>query len=69
MNPLADKFIGTYLCMLCIKACKRSKTRYSRHAPQKRTQQKSSLPAWEERINDHSDKSVSATIKHITLHY
>ena len=31
MNPLADKFIGAYLCKLCIKACKRSKTRPFRH--------------------------------------
>jgi len=31
MNPLADKFISAYLCKLCIKACKRSKTRPFRH--------------------------------------
>ncbi len=31
MNPLADKFIGAYLCKLCIKTRKRSKTRRFRH--------------------------------------
>lgn len=31
MNPLADKFISAYLCKLCIRTCKRSKTRHFRH--------------------------------------
>jgi len=40
MNPLADKFISAYLCKLCIKTCKRSKTRRFKHVVQKGTQQK-----------------------------